>query len=78
MRRPAEPGPGAAEASVSLDAKNPSGGRDARESARLKLDFEDIADEALFNRILWRTIKGQNVPYPGTNRMSALEWKRGY
>jgi hypothetical protein len=37
-----------------------------------------MADEALFNRILWRTIKGQNVPYPGINRMSALEWKRGY
>lgn len=64
--------------SVPLDAKNPSRGRDARESERLELDFEDMADEALFNRILWRTIKGQNVPYPGINRMSALEWKRGY
>jgi hypothetical protein len=64
--------------SIPLDAKNPSGGRGARESARLDLDFEDVADEALFNRILWRTIKGEHVPYPGTNRMSALEWKRGY
>jgi YVTN family beta-propeller protein len=64
--------------SVSLDAKNPSTGRGARESERLDLDFEDVADEMAFNRILWRTIKGDSVPYPGTNRMSALEWKRGW
>jgi YVTN family beta-propeller protein len=64
--------------SVSLDAKNPSGGRGARESAKLDFDFEDVADEAAFNRILWRTIKGEQVPYPGTTRMSALEWKRGW
>jgi YVTN family beta-propeller protein len=64
--------------SVSLDAKNPSGGRDARESAKLDFDFEDVADEAAFNRILWRTIKGERAPYPGTSRMSALEWKRGW
>ena len=64
--------------SVSLDAKNPSGGRDARESAKLDFDFEDVADEQAFNHILWRTIKGETVPYPGTNRMSALEWKRGW
>jgi hypothetical protein len=64
--------------SVSLDAKNPSTGRGARESERLDLDFEDVADEMAFNRILWRTIKGDGVPYPGTNRMSALEWKRGW
>ena len=64
--------------SVSLDAKNPSGGRDARESGKLDFDFEDVADEEAFNHILWRTIKGPTVPYPGTNRMSALEWKRGW
>ena len=64
--------------SVPLDAKNPSGGRGARESAKLDLDFEDVADEAAFNRILWHAIKGETVPYPGTNRMSALEWKRGW
>jgi len=64
--------------SVSLDAKNPATGRDARESAKLDFDFEDVADEEAFNRILWRTIKGETVLYPGTNRMSALEWKRGW
>jgi YVTN family beta-propeller protein len=64
--------------SVSLDAKNPASGRDARESAKLDFDFEDVADEEAFNRILWRTIKGEAIPYPGTSRMSALEWKRGW
>jgi YVTN family beta-propeller protein len=64
--------------SVPLDARNPAGGRGARESARLDFDFEDVADERAFNAILWRAIKGENVPYPGTNRMSALEWKRGW
>ena len=64
--------------SVSLNDRNPSSGRDARESAKLDFEFEDVADEASFNRILWRTIKGPTVPYPGVNRMSALEWKRGW
>ena len=64
--------------SVSLDAKNPSGGRGARESEKLDFEFEDVADEVTFNRILWRAIKGDTVPYPGTTRMSALEWKRGW
>ena len=64
--------------SVSLDARNPGGGRGARESAQLDFDFEDVAEERAFNRVLWRAIKGDTVPYPGTNRMSALEWKRGW
>ena len=61
---------------VSLDERNPPRGRGARESERLDLAFEDIADEDLFNQILWRAIKGEHVPFPGTTRMSALEWKR--
>ena len=61
---------------VPLDERNPPSGRDAEESKRLALDFEDIADEDLFNRILWRVIKGERAPYPGVTRMSALEWKR--
>jgi hypothetical protein len=28
--------------------------------------------------VLWRAIKGETIPYPGVNRMSALEWKRGW
>ena len=49
--------------------------REARESAQLDLRFEDIADETLFNHILWRTIKG-NAPYPGTRRISVLDLAR--
>lgn len=62
---------------VPLDQKNPTSGPDAEASLGLDLRFEDIADEDLFNRVLWRIIKGPAVPYPGITRMSALEWKRG-
>jgi hypothetical protein len=62
--------------SVNLAERNPSGSRDARESAALDLRYEDMADEALFNRILWRMIKGDGAPYPAARRMSALEYAR--
>jgi DNA-binding beta-propeller fold protein YncE len=62
--------------SVPLTERNPQSGRDAEDSKRLALDVEDMADEDLFNRILWRVIKGDSVPFPGVTRMSALEWKR--
>lgn len=62
--------------SVPLTQKNADTGLNARESERLALQFEDIANEDLFNRILWRAVKGDAVPYPGATRMSALEFKR--
>ncbi len=61
---------------VNLAEKNPGGTRDARESAELDLRFEDMADEALFNRILWRMTKGDARPYPAARRMSSLEYFR--
>jgi YVTN family beta-propeller protein len=61
---------------VSLDEVNPPNTREARESARLDLRFEDIADEDLFNRVLWRTIKGAVTPYPGVHRVPLLELAR--
>ena len=61
---------------VNLDEVNPPATREARESARLDLRFEDIADEVLFNHILWRMMKGAQVPYPGTRRISQLELAR--
>ena len=61
---------------VNLDDVNRANTREAREAARLDLRFEDIADEELFNHILWRTIKGNAVPYPGPRRMSLLELAR--
>lgn len=62
--------------SVSLDEVNPPATRNARESARLDLRFEDSADEVLFNQILWRMMKGETTPYPGTRRISLLELAR--
>jgi YVTN family beta-propeller protein len=61
----------------SLDEMNVRGTDDAKESEKLDLSTEDVADEALFNRILWRTIKGRDVPYPGARRASARELKIG-
>jgi hypothetical protein len=55
---------------------NPRGTSGARESEKLDLETEDAADEELFNRILWRAIKG-NAAYPGPTRASARELKIG-
>ncbi len=57
---------------VSLTEMNAREGPAARESARLDLRIEDVADEDLFNRVLWRAAKG-DAPYPGARRGSALE-----
>ncbi len=62
---------------TSLDALNPSTGRGARESRRLDLKVEDMSNMALFNHILWRQMKGDSVPYPGTHRISAQDVKTG-
>ena len=58
--------------STRLDEKNPPRGVGARESAKLDFSKEDIAEEELFNRVLWRAIKGDS-PWPGTKRASTLE-----
>lgn len=60
--------------SVPLDQKNPPRGALAEASKHLALEKVDMADEDLFNRILWSAIKGDQ-PYPGPRRMSALEAK---
>jgi DNA-binding beta-propeller fold protein YncE len=61
----------------SLNEMNPWHGRNAEESLRLDLSKEDVADMDLFNRILWRAIKGDDVPYPRVKQMSSLEYIRG-
>ena len=58
--------------SQSLTEINAAGTRGSRESARFDLRIEDAADEDLFNRVLWRSVKGE-VPYPGIRRGAALE-----
>ena len=61
---------------VRLDELNPAGTRAARESRRLDFAVADAADMDAFNRILWMAVKGEQSPYPGTHRMSALEARR--
>lgn len=60
---------------VRLDERNPSNGIGARQTERLDLSAEDRADEDLFNRVLWRSIKGTAVPYPGPTTMPAFAWQ---
>jgi hypothetical protein len=45
-------------------------------SRSLDLTREDAADEALFNRILWRAMKGDGRPYPARAAVPAalLGW----
>ncbi len=62
---------------TSLDALNPSRGRGALESRQLDLKVEDMANMDVFNHILWRQLKGDSVPYPGTHRVSAQQIKTG-
>jgi hypothetical protein len=59
-----------------LDQRTSRGAPGVRESARLAIAKEDEADEAdedVFNRVLWRAIKGARVPYPGPTRMAVRE-----
>ena len=61
---------------VDLNEKNTVRSVGAAESATLDFSAEDRADENIFNRILWKAIKGESVPYPGIVRVSGLEWRR--
>lgn len=61
---------------VDLNEKNTKRSAGAAESARLDFSEEDRADEDLFNRVLWKAIKGKATPYPGAVRMSVLELRR--
>jgi len=58
---------------VNLDERNPGAGLGARQSTRLDLSDADRADEALFNHILWRAIKGPTAPEPPPRRASTAE-----
>lgn len=57
--------------SVPLTERNPAGTRGARESSALDLHIEDVADEAVFNRVLWRAVKGDR-PYPALRRAPSV------
>ncbi len=64
--------------STPLTDRNPSRGTGANESRKLDLRYEDVAEEDAFNRILWYTIKGTGVKYPGPTRMSSAEVMRSW
>lgn len=61
---------------VPLDTRNPAGTRGALDSRRLDFSAEDRADEDLFNRVLWRTIKGDASRYPSATHVRPLELRR--
>jgi hypothetical protein len=56
----------------SLTEMNPDAGAGARESALLDFSQPDRVDDDLFNRILWKAIKGTQVPYP-SHRRAAMQ-----
>jgi YVTN family beta-propeller protein len=52
----------------------------AKKSMELPLDDIDQADEGLFNRILWHSVKGDDVPYPTLQKreeVGAEAWVTG-
>jgi len=55
-------------AKIDLLSKNPAQGYGATESARMDFREYDRIDEDALNRILWHSIKGENVPYPAPVR----------
>jgi len=57
----------------SLAERNPTRTAAAELSRGLALDVEDEADEDLFNRVLWMSLKGSSRPMPAPTRMSQLE-----
>ncbi|HWW75408.1 MAG TPA: alkaline phosphatase family protein, partial [Pyrinomonadaceae bacterium] len=59
-----------------LNELNPAQGAAALDSERLDLSREDVADMDLFNRVLWRAIKGEGVPYPRPRRLTPLDHLR--
>ncbi|MEP6729008.1 MAG: alkaline phosphatase family protein, partial [bacterium] len=63
--------------SQSLDERNPKRSAMSGASETLDLRNADRIDDAKFNRILWRTIKGTTA-YPGVRRVSMLELVRAW
>jgi len=48
----------------------------ASESRHFDLAHADRVDDARFNRLLWKVIKGEHLPYPGSHRSSTLDFVR--
>jgi DNA-binding beta-propeller fold protein YncE len=59
----------------SIVERNLATGPGARASAHIDLAREDRVDDEVFNRILWRALKG-SAPYPTARRLALLEAAR--
>ena len=68
MAKPNLSGFKALPARIDLMTKNPPQGYGASTSARMDFSDYDRADEDALNRILWHSIKGEDVPYPAPVR----------
>ncbi|MBY0506980.1 MAG: beta-propeller fold lactonase family protein [Bryobacteraceae bacterium] len=68
MAKPDLSGFTAQSARIDLLSKNPAHGYGAAESARMDFREYDRVDEDALNRILWHSIKGEQVPYPAPVR----------
>jgi hypothetical protein len=58
---------------TNMSERNPAEAPAAHASRALDLSREDLANETLFNHILWAVIKGPNRPYPRHARLATLE-----
>jgi YVTN family beta-propeller protein len=68
MAKPDLSGFAAVPARTDLMTKNPEQGYGAAKSAAMDFRDYDRVDEDALNRILWHSIKGADVPYPGPVR----------
>jgi hypothetical protein len=53
---------------VDLNEKNKPDAWGAELSAKFDLEKEDMADDLLFNEVIWRSVKGPNSPMPAPVR----------
>jgi hypothetical protein len=51
-------------AQIDRSAKNPARAPMAELSQRINLEFEDRADDLLFNEIIWKAVRGVDSPMP--------------
>jgi hypothetical protein len=60
----------------SITDRNPARGVGAAESRHLDLASADRVDDATFNHLLWRALKGDRAAYPGARRQTPLDAAR--
>ena len=63
-------------AGIPLGTRNPAGTQGAIESRRLDFSAEDRANEDVFNHVLWKAIKGPQLPFPAIHHLAPLELQR--